>query len=603
MQDNRLQPTQIHGRSGVIVAVIAVAIGAILWGCCSIACGAEGTISSAPADLERTTQSEPAFLKLLSGLLHNDLLLCFAILAMGMALGSLRLAGIGFGTSGVLFAALWMGHFGKQQGWSMPDQIGTVGLVLFVYTVGLGSGTTFFRTFRQEGKSLALLGIVTVAGTAAMTFGLARWMQIPGELATGIFAGSMTSTPALASGIEAATRDGFNSLDVSIGYGMAYPAGVIGVVLFAQLLPRFLRVDLDELDRQLRATNKSSHTVERRLVRIANPAIVGRSINEMREFAHVKAQITRVLHGERLVPIKSDHVFQEGQIVLLVTDSYSLDLLTAFLGQATETPVVVDSDHERAELVIASPEVFGKPLRDLHLRSRFGVTISRVVRFEVPFVPSGDTVLNAGDRVTAVGQPEGLKAFVKHAGHRTRKLHETDLMLLAFSLVLGILVGMVPIKIFGLPGFSLGMAGGPLLVGLLLAHFGQYLGNAAYMPAAARMLIQELGLALFLADAGFRAGGSFVETFMQYGAAPFGLGLLVVATAVTIAYVFARFVLGMNLLQILGGTCGAMTSTAGVGALSGATESGVPVASYAAAYPASLVMMTLLAQVLIAVAT
>jgi putative transport protein len=145
------------------------------------------------------------------------------------------------------------------------------------------------------------------------------------------------------------------------------------------------------------------------------------------------------------------------------------------------------------------------------------------------------------------------------------------------------------------------MAGGPLLVGLLVAHFGQYLGNAAYMPAAARMLIQELGLALFLADAGFRAGGSFVETFMRYGAAPFGLSLLVVATAVAIAYMFARFFLGMNLLQVLGGTCGAMTSTAGVGAISGATESGVPVASYAAAYPASLVMMTLLAQVLIAV--
>lgn len=185
-------------------------------------------------------------------------------------------------------------------------------------------------------------------------------------------------------------------------------------------------------------------------------------------------------------------------------------------------------------------------------------------------------------------------------GHRQRKLHETDLMSLALWLVVGILVGMIPIQLPGLPTFSLGMAGGPLLVGLLVAHFGQYLGNAAYMPVAARMLTQEIGLALFLAEAGFRAGGNFVETFAEYGFTPFLFSLIVIIVALGLAYCFARFILGMNLLQILGGTCGAMTSTAGVGAISGATDSGVPVASYAAAYPASLVMMTLLAQILIA---
>ncbi len=558
------------------------------------ALGSEGL--QAPADAE----TENGAWQMVALSLESEILLTFVILALGMTLGALRFGGISFGTSGVLFAALFLGHLGKHESWSMPENIGTIGLVLFVYAVGLGSGTTFFRTFRQEGKGLALLGIVTVSGAAAAAAGLARLFQVPSELATGIFAGSLTSTPALASGIEAAISSSRNSLDVSIGYGMGYPLGVVGVVLYAQLLPRLLRANLDDLDSKLRADTKQSDGIARRLVRISNSAIINTSIQDLRALTHIKAQIPRVLEGDRLVPIKRDHVFQDGQIVLLLTDDQNADLLTSLLGHQTDIPFIVDSDHDRVEIVLVNSELVGKPLRELHFRSQFGVTISRIVRFDVPFVPSGDTILNAGDRVTAVGPPDGLKLFAKKAGHRPRKFHETDLMWLALFLVAGILIGMIPIQIPGLPPFSLGMAGGPLLVGLLVAHFGQFLGNAAYVPLAARMLAQELGLALFLADAGFRAGGSFVETFRQYGAAPFILSFLVICVALGLAYGFARFFLNMNLLQILGGTCGAMTSTAGVGAIASTTDSGIPVASYAAAYPASLVMMTLLAQILIA---
>jgi putative transport protein len=582
-------------RRRLLILLVLVALSAFVPGQGPNLHGAEVLAASDPVVGSDAVQSFPQVL------LANQLLLCFLILAVGMGLGAIRLGGISLGTSGVLFAALLLGHWGTNAGWSLPDKIGSLGLVLFVYTVGLGSGTTFFRTFRQQGKGLALLGIVTVAGAAVATWALAWLLDIPGELATGVFAGSLTSTPALASAIETATTTGRNSLAVSIGYGMAYPLGVVGVVLYAQLLPKLLRVSLDELDGKVKAAGRESGGIVRRLVRISNPAIIDRSIREVGELAHVKAQIPRVLDGERLVPMKPDHVFQDGQVVLLVTDEDNADLLTALLGKPTEVPFFVDSGHDRAEIVLSNSELLGRPLRELHLRSRFGVTISRIERFEVPFVPSGDTTLNAGDRITAVGPPDQLRLFAKEAGHRTRKLHETDLMSLALCLAVGILVGMIPIQLPGLPEFSLGMAGGPLLVGLLVAHFGQFLGNTAYMPAAARMLTQELGLALFLADAGFLAGGSFMDTIKMYGAAPFLLSFIVIVVSLSLAYSFARFALGMNLLQILGGTCGAMTSTAGVGALSGATDSAIPVASYAAAYPASLVMMIVFAQILIAI--
>ncbi len=536
-----------------------------------------------------------------SRVLTDQLVLCFLIIAVGMGLGSLRIGGLSLGTSGVLFAALLFGHLGQQQGWSMPEFSGTLGMVLFVYAVGLGAGPTFFRTFRDQGKQLAILGVVTVAVAALLTCLMTWVLAIPGDLATGIFSGAMTSTPALAAGLQAAQDAGRQSLAVSIGYGMAYPVGVIAVVVFVQLMPRLLRVNLDVMGRELQQQIKAKQKIGRLLIKIRNPAIFGKTLHDLPLLDQFSWQITRVLEAGRLVPIKPNHVFQEGQVVLLVTDQRNADILTMVLGERTDESVVIDSDRDRADVVVTSPDMLNKTLRELHLRGRFGVTIARIERYGVSFVPNGDTSFSMADRVTAVGEPEGLKAFEKAAGHRIRKLHETDLMSVGLGLVVGLLLGMIPIRIPGLGQFQLGLAGGPLLAGLLFAHFGRFMGIVGYMPLAARMLAQELGLALFLAAAGFQAGGHFGAMLQQYGAAPFVMSLVVAVASMGAAFVFGRFVLRMNLMQVLGGTCGAMTSTAGIGAIVNKTDCDIPVTSYAAAYPAALVMMTILAQVLIAV--
>ncbi len=539
--------------------------------------------------------------------LSQPLVLCFLIIATGMGLGSIRVAGLSLGTSGVLFAALLFGHLGQYfehlgygEVWKMPEMVGTLGLVLFVYAVGLGAGPTFFRTFRDQGKQLAFLGVVTVVTGGLTTWGLARWLGIPGELATGIFSGAMTSTPALASGIQAAEEAGRAGLAVSIGYGMAYPVGVVVVVVFVQLLPRLLRVNLEILGRELQLRIQSRNRIGRHLVRIANPAVFGKTLHDLPLLDMVSGQITRKLEGEQLVPIKPDHTFQEGQVVLVVTDEKSAGMLTMLLGERSNETVVIDSDRDRSDVVITSPELIGKPLRELHLRGRFGVTISRIERYGVDFVPNPDSTFSNADRVTAVGEPEGLQAFEKAAGHRIRKLHETDLMSVGLGLVVGIILGMIPIYIPGVGDFSLGLAGGPLLVGLLFAHFGRFMGIVGYMPLAARMLTQELGLAFFLASAGFAAGRQFWEMLQQYGERPFIMSAVVAIVPMIVAVLCARFILRMDLMQTLGGICGSMTSTAGIGAIINKTDCDVPVASYAAAYPAALVMMTILAQILIA---
>ncbi len=534
-----------------------------------------------------------------AALRDNPLILCFLIIACGMGLGSIRVAGMSFETSGVLFAGLVFGHLGQQQDWRMPDGIGELGLVLFVYAVGLGAGPTFFRAFRDQGRQLALLGIVTVVVGALTTWWLSWLLNVPGDLATGVFAGAMTSTPALASGMEAAQLAGQEGSVVSIGYGMAYPVGVVGVVVFVQFLPKLLRINMamlgDGLQRRLDAKNR----IDRFLVRISNPAVFGKSLHDLRLLDQVSGQITRVLHGDQLVPIRPDHVFEDGQVVLLVTDANTAEMMTMILGEASDAKVVINADRDRAIVVVTSTRMVNRPLRDLHLRSKYGVTVARIERYGVDFVPNATTAFAMADRVTVVGEPEGLKAFEQAAGHRMRRLHETDLMSLGLGLVVGILVGMIPLRIPGLGEFSLGLAGGPLLAGLLFAHFGRFMGIVGHMPIAARMFTQSIGLALFLASAGYQAGGKFVSMVERYGATPFVMSVIVTVVALVVGFCIARYALRMDVMQALGGMCGAMTSTAGIGSVAGKTDCDVPVISYAAAYPAALVMMTIGAQLLI----
>lgn len=535
--------------------------------------------------------------------LREPLVLCFLIVGVGMGLGSIRIAGMALGTSGVLFAGLLFGHWGEDRGWEVPEFLGTLGMVMFVYAVGLGAGPTFFRTFRDQGKQLAFLGIVTVMCGAGIALLMARISGIPGDLAAGVFAGALTSSPALAAGIQAVDEAGRQPLAVSIGYGLAYPVGIMAVILFVQLVPRLMRVNLEMVGHELQQQIRGKQTIGRFLIEIANPSVFGKSLTELKLPERIGWQITRVLQQDRLVPIKGNHVLQAGQIILLVTDHRHADLLIAMLGQRTERSVVIDSEHDRADVVVTSSEMISRSLRELQLRSRFGVTIARIERYGVSFVPNAATAFSMGDRVSAVGEPAGLKAFEQAAGHRIRKLHETDLMSAGLGLVVGILLGMIPIYIPGFGEFQLGLAGGPLLAGLLFAHFGRFLGIVGYMPTAARMLTQELGLAFFLAAAGFQAGGHFVQMLRQYGVMPFLMSLVVAFVSLSVSALFGRFVLRMNVLQVLGGTCGAMTSTAGIGALLSKTDCDVPATSYAAAYPAALVMMTILTQLLVAALT
>lgn len=526
--------------------------------------------------------------------LGNPYLLLFLLAGTGMAFGRVSVKGVNLGTSGVLFLALAAGHFG----FTVPGGAGTIGLLLFAYCVGVGAGNRFFASLKREGVALLKVSVGVVVAATLTAWAVARLFSIPPDLAGGLFAGALTSTPALAAATEALDQAGQSNLVV--GYGIAYPFGVIVVVLFVQLLPRCLGADpagMEETEPGPASGDEESvHTV---LVEVKNPNLFGKRISESPLDAFHSCNVSRVQKGSKLVPLGYEDRFSPGQKVFLVGRGREMRIAVDYIGERSDEPIHPDTENERQVLLVTGKEVVGRTLREIDPLRAHGVIVTRVRRLDHEFVASGETRIENGDQITVVGPPDSLKVFAETVGHRPQHLGETDLISLSIGLALGILVGITPFALPGSQAITLGMAGGPLLVGLVLGHFGRVGRITGYIPRQTRLLLQEFGLALFLADAGIRGGANLIETVSSQGWTLLAASLIIVTVPLAVAFVLCRSILKMSLLKTLGGTCGAMTSTPALGVISAKTDSAVPITSYATAYPAALIMMTVFAKLLV----
>ncbi len=511
-----------------------------------------------------------------------------------MALGAIRICGLSLGTSGVLFIALLAGHLQLK----IPDGVGNFGLALFVYCVGLGAGVRFFSAIARQGSKLAVLSALIVCIAVAVVYGCSQIFDIPAGLSAGIFAGACTSTPALAAAAETLTNVPAENAALSIGYGIAYPFGVIGVVIFVQLLPRLLKFDLNA-EAAKDQKNSKEPTIVSKVVSITNPNLIGKSVADHSFLDGQGCQITRVVRDGRLGPISPEDKFENGTEVLLVGRSDKLEQEIRMLGSLVPNNYVRDIERERRKLLLRSSEIAGKSIRSLETIKKYGIVISRVSRLGFTFVPSPDTVLERNDILMAVGDPERLNEFAKIVGHRPQAFDQTDLLSLCLGLALGVLLGSIEIGMPGSASISLGIAGGPLILGLILGHFGKIGPLIGYIPRPTRLLLQDLGLILFLAAAGVKGGGALVETVLAYGVPVVVMSIACAMVPMILAYFIATKIFKMNILETLGGICGGMTSTPALGAITSQTDSQTPVVSYATAYPIALILMTILAKMLI----
>jgi putative transport protein len=533
-----------------------------------------------------------------TSLLSEQMFVLFIILALGTLLGSLSWRGISLGTAGVFFVALVFGHFG----FSVPKAVMDLGLLLFVYAVGLQAGPRFFRMFRRQGLRYAAIGIVVAFTGVLVTLALAYLLKLPDDLAAGLYAGALTCTPALAAAIDVFTR-ALPSLSatVSVGYGVAYPFSMISVVLLVQFLPKLFKRDIQaEEQNWLAEREKELPSLVVKQLCITNPNLDGKSLREVDPHRLAQVNVTRVRRGNQVSLAKPDFILRLGDVLMVVGPSFEMEKIKLVLGEETEMAMDSNSSIATQDFELNSSAFIGKTLAELKVWENYGVIISRIRRQGFEISPVGSVMLEIGDGLHVVGDRQELQEFARKGGGDTRKAEETNMLPYLIGLVLGIGLGLVPFRLASGVELRLGIAGGAFLVSLLIGHFGRIGNLHLYVPAAAKNLTRELGLMLFLAGAGTTAGAELVKVIQTQGWSLLLAGALVTLLSVVVGLILTLKVFKLDTLGSLGALTAAMTNPPGLSAANNQTVTDQATLTYASVYPAALIFKILFAQVLVA---
>jgi putative transport protein len=483
-------------------------------------------------------------------------------------------------------------------GLTTPDEVSTLGVIFLLYGVGLGAGPTFFRAFGAYGQRLLFVLSVMILTAGLATIAFARLASVPTALAAGVFTGSMKSSSGFASTIDRLTGQ---TRPIAVGYGVSYPISLLIIVLFVQLTPRLFRKDVRALNQELEAQRPARAKINQAMIELANPAIMGKALRDLPFLRASNCRVVRVLEGERLVPAGQDLVCQPGLVVLALGPKDGLAAVTDYLGRPSEKRGIVDADHREMEVVLTARSMAGKTLGELNTLVHYGVVVQEVTRLGQSFVPGDDLVLQALDVLRVAGPSAALQEFAQAAGHRAKVLEQTDMLSLAVGIALGTILGTIPIGLPGARGFVLGMAGGPMVVALLLSHFGRVGGILGHFPPATRLFLVRLGLSLLLAGASVHAGASLVAVFSEQGPILLVMSVVVSLVAVLAGLAASYFWLRQNLLETLLIVSGGVNATPAYEILSRQADSDSALVLFTTGYATAMIVTVVATQVLIAI--
>ncbi len=538
-------------------------------------------------------------------LLNNPLLLLFVVAAIGYPLGRIKVWGTSLGIAGVLFAGLAIGALHPDL--KLPEAVYLLGLSVFVYTVGLSSGPGFFASFRRKGVRDNLLVVAALLMAALLVFAAARALHLRPALAAGMFAGSLTNTPALAGELDflkrwapGGVRDPILTEPV-VGYSIAYPMGVLGVILAIAVLQRLWKVNYAAEAQRSRERREATARLVSRTVRITDPAHCGRAIGELFRKHNWEVVFGRIDHRGHETIVTSPTILDFNDRLSVVGRLEEVERVIRHLGEQADERVDLDRRQvDVSRIFVSNPRVAGRSIRNLDVARRFGAIITRVKRGDHEFLPHPDTVLELGDRVRVLSAPGRMTEMRRFLGDSFRALSEIDVMTFSVGLALGLLVGLIPIPLPGGVVLSLGFAGGPLVVALALGALSRTGPMVWTLPYNANLTLRQIGLILFLAGVGTRAGYSFVTTFTH------GSGLAVFAAGACLTFVVSLLVLivgykwlRMPMSVLIGLLAGVQTQPAVLGFALEQTGDDLPNIGYTTAYPMATVTKILLAQVLL----
>ncbi len=522
-------------------------------------------------------------------LLSNSYFALFVIVALGFILGRIKIFGLSLDVSAVIFVALVFGHYGVL----IPKDFQSLGLVLFIFTIGIQAGPGFFESFKQEGRQLALFASLLILAAAVVTLLVIVVFGVDTNIAVGLFTGALTSTPGLAAAI-----DYTNSPLASIGYGVGYPFGVIGVILFIRFLPRILGSPVEKAEEEYQSKLKDEFPeILRRNFVVENENVLGKSIGTLRVRFMTKAVISRVLRDGVATTPTPETVLCKGDIVKAVGTEEALKNVELLIGPPSEVEIPLDPKYDVRKVIVTNNEVVNKTIGQLNLLHTYNATITRIRRAGIDISPSPSSKLRFGDKLIVASSKANMQIVARIFGDDQKRLSDTDILPIALGIILGVFVGKINIAL-GNFSFSPGLTGGVLIVALVLSRIGKTGPVLWTMSGSANQLVRQFGLILFLASVGTGAGEKIVETFNDYGIELFLYGVAITLVPMVVAAAAGKWLFKMNILGLMGAISGSMTSTPGLAAADSMTDSNAHSIAYATVYPVAMVLLIVLVQLI-----
>ncbi|EID3694460.1 putative transporter [Escherichia coli] len=544
----------------------------------------------------------------------SDIALTVSILALvavvGLFIGNVKFRGIGLGIGGVLFGGIIVGHFVSQAGMTLSSDmlhvIQEFGLILFVYTIGIQVGPGFFASLRVSGLRLNLFAVLIVIIGGLVTAILHKLFDILLPVVLGIFSGAVTNTPALGAG-QQILRDLGTPMEMvdqmGMSYAMAYPFGICGILFTMWMLRVIFRVNVETEAQQHESSRTNGGALIKTInIRVENPNLHDLAIKDVPILNGDKIICSRLKREETLKVPSPDTIIQLGDLLHLVGQPADLHNAQLVIGQEVDTSLSTKGTDLRVERVVVTNEnVLGKRIRDLHFKERYDVVISRLNRAGVELVASGDISLQFGDILNLVGRPSAIDAVANVLGNAQQKLQQVQMLPVFIGIGLGVLLGSIPVFVPGFPAaLKLGLAGGPLIMALILGRIGSIGKLYWFMPPSANLALRELGIVLFLSVVGLKSGGDFVNTLVNgEGLSWIGYGALITAVPLITVGILARMLAKMNYLTMCGMLAGSMTDPPALAFANNLhPTSGAAALSYATVYPLVMFLRIITPQLL-----
>lgn len=549
-----------------------------------------------------------------TGIAHTILLFALVI-ATGIYLGRFKVKGVSIGSTWILFVGILLSHFGFRADPHILSFMKDFGLILFVFSIGLQVGPGFFHTFRTGGLKMNLLAFLMVILAVGVTLSI---HFITGEdlrIMTGVMSGAVTNTPGLgaaqqtlsdamsASGIsQTVVADSTSS--IASAYAVAYPLGVLGVIFLLIFFKAIFKVDIDKEKEALDNEGNEGGNAIRASYQVCNPALFGMTVASLIKDDGDRFVISRISHGGVVETPGPATVLNEGDNVLVITSQAHEEAVKILFGKELEIPfsewTAKKSSPVARKITITRSGLTGKKLRELNVRSLYGVTVTRVIRAGVDLVANPNLYLQMGDTLLVVGDEEGIDKVARLFGNKASRLSHPNLVPIFFGIVIGVIFGSIPISFPGVPQpVKLGLAGGPLIISILLGYFGPKMKITTYTTVSANMMLREIGISFFLAAVGLGAGANFISAIVNGGYWWILYGFLITVIPIIVTVLVARLALKLNFYQICGLIAGSTTNPPVLAFAQGAYGTDYTSVNYATVYPLSMFMRVLAAQLLI----